>query len=297
MIFLVDADLLYSRRCKARLGWQRQVANEDLLIHHPEPKEIELPDKYVADMLNFVERPCQLFDWHFLGWETAGVYKENLGGHMWHKVEMGKYIQPQIIGYLWNDVCDEDLWQEEKLRAMYESEDTVDFDCMINYPDGKPSYERFKAEQIKGKSQIVHHWLSTEVSRIPEPRYKSIEHHGGWASGVWYPDDFEFEGAINIRQISLVDEKKGNRSLVVLHDNQTLVNYGFDIKDYKGEITKDDLHLDTTDSSIISNEELKLPSKSLIFDTDPKEIDDTNSLIVKMAISVGVIFILGYFLM
>ena len=67
MIFSIDADLLYSRTCKAKLGWQSHIANDDLLIRYPESIEIDIPTGYIAEVLDHIHSPNQLFDWHYLG--------------------------------------------------------------------------------------------------------------------------------------------------------------------------------------------------------------------------------------
>ena len=78
MIFSIDADLLYSRTCKAKLGWKQHVANEDVLARYPNSKEIYIPDKYILEVIDYIQCPNQLLDWHYLGEITAQIYQDNI---------------------------------------------------------------------------------------------------------------------------------------------------------------------------------------------------------------------------
>ena len=288
MIFSIDADLLYSRKCKAKLGWQSHIANDDLLVRYPEPIEIDIPVGYIAEVLDHIESPNQLFDWHYLGETTSRIYETNLDNDQWFYIYDGKYIYPSFNGLNWDDFRYENMWQEEELKGLYDSEYFDEFD----YPDGEPTLDEYRKSYIKGRCQILYSWISTECDRLPDPRFHSSKHKGGWASGVWYPDDYTFLGAINIRELNLV-EKKTNKKY-----KATFENIKKHLKDEEyfhptsGSGSEIEDRLDQKTGLIIPQNHLLLPDQYTL----PEHNRDLETTAAKIIIGGGIFVMFCYFL-
>ena len=261
MIFSIDADLLYSRTCKAKLVWKQHLANEDVLIRYPNSMKIYIPDKYILSVINYIQHPNQLLDWHYLGEITAQIYQDNIEAKgLYDDIYQGNFVHPEFSGLGWEIMRYEEMWHYDDIKASYDSLEYDEFD----YPDGLPTLQDFKDEYIKDRCcQIIYSWISTKIDRIPDPRFSKPRHQGSWASGAWYPDDFTLLGAINIRELDLVEKKTNKIYKATIENIKKHLKDEIDDEEYFHSTFEIDIEdrLDQETSLVLPQNQLLLPDQ------------------------------------
>lgn len=221
MIFEIDADMVYSRGCMAKRKFFKSFSTQYMVIRPSKPLYFRLSGEEICAVIDDTDNLNSFFSPSETRNPLFKLYsRESECRNFSSQKEYEENVPQQFIGLEFEEFRSESFWKEEDiLPAWEELLDQYD-DLMIDrdqayahgykYPqdyfeDDIPAFEEFKRRYIQSRNfQVIEDALSIGFPRSNDEDLTFVGANGGWASGVWYPDDFLLDGFENIRSIKIV---------------------------------------------------------------------------------------------
>jgi hypothetical protein len=221
MLFEIDADLLYIRPCLAKIGFKKRAVSQHLLLSSAKPLKMHVDGSVISAFISQAKTINDLFDLEGLGQSVSQNYdlmdEEGIDLNYWDS-----YVQSEFSGLSWEDFHrHESVWDEDMVKLSYQ-ENYLDEYAAGQIDGVKATYEQYKKSFIEGKLEIVKQWLVSNEPGINDNKLIHAGDFGGWASGAWYPSDYNLAGMTKIKSIKVIIGKSKKARTIGLDELKTL---------------------------------------------------------------------------
>tara|TARA_B110000090_G_scaffold208367_1_gene261963 strand:- start:1652 stop:2563 length:912 start_codon:yes stop_codon:yes gene_type:complete len=239
MIFEIDADIVYSRGCAAKIKWFESFATQYMVIRPSKPLYFRLSGEEICAVINDTDDLNTFFSASKKRSPIFTLYhQESDYRNFSSSEEYEKNVPECFTGLNFEEFRSEFLWKKEDILPAWEvllnqyDDLAIDRDEAytkgFRFPDQYCEedilpFEEFKSDYIKSRDfEITEDVLSTDASESNGENLTFIRATGGWASGVWYPDDFLLHRFKNIRSIKVVSKNSTKIKITSLSQIQKI---------------------------------------------------------------------------